>query len=89
MSDEQTRLLQQILEVQKEQLEFTKQHSQRALGLSELALARQQRSMRSARIILLIMLGVLGLLLAFSMLRPKRSELPPADQPNSENPISV
>lgn len=88
MSDEQTRLLQQILEVQKEQLEFTRQHSTRALEMSNLALARQQGSIRTARILLLIMVITLGLLVAFTILKPKRSELPPPE-PMLEDPISA
>jgi len=61
MSDEQTRLLQQILETQREHLAFAKQQREEFVTMQKTALAVQGKSVRMSRIALWVLFILLGL----------------------------
>lgn len=91
MSDEQTRLLQQILDTQKEHLAFAKQHSERALALSDTALATQKSAMtrqrRVLRVLLLIMIVLLGIM-AYAIMPPRGEPTRHSSESTSAQPAT-
>lgn len=74
MSDEQTRLLEQILEVERESLAFAKQQHEKFLELQQTALARQKKALVQSRIALAAMFAAIALLVLVVVLRrPNRA----------------
>jgi hypothetical protein len=78
MSDEHARLLEQILQVQKEQLAFARQQREEFTKMQQTALAGQAKSLRMSRFAIAFMLVVVGLLVAAVAFSPK---LPHPQQP--------
>ena len=81
MSDEQTRLLQQILEVEKEHLAFAKQHSEEFKAMQQIALAGQKRGLRMSRFVIWFMIIVVGLVVAVTILNPVTEDKPQEEAP--------
>jgi hypothetical protein len=67
MSDEQTRLLQQILDTQREHLAFAKQQREEFAAMQKTALAVQGKSVRMSRIALWVLFTLLGLVAAVAI----------------------
>jgi hypothetical protein len=82
MSDEQTRLLQQILEIQKEQLAFAKSQREEFMAVQQTALAGQRKGLCMSRFVLVLLLVAVAVFVAatrWSLSAPdySRSELSP------------
>jgi len=72
MNDEQTELLKQILEVQKESLAFSKQYREEVKATNEAALAGQRQSLRMSRIAIVVLVVALGILVVGFLARRSR-----------------
>ncbi len=68
MSDEQTRLLQQILEVEREHLAFAKQQREEFMAMQQTALAGQRKSLRMSRFVIWVMILSIGLVVGLAIL---------------------
>ncbi len=66
MSDEHERLLQQILDVQREQLAFAKQQREELMAMQRQALAGQNKGLRMSRFVILFMLLLVGAFVALT-----------------------
>ncbi len=75
MSDEQTRLLQQILDVSKEQLAFVKQQREELMAMQRTALQGQKSSLRMSRFVIAFMLIAVALLIAVSVLSSRNEDV--------------
>lgn len=80
-SDEQTHLLQQILEVQKEQLAFSKQNSQEFKAMQQAAIEGQKKGLRMSRFALLVLILAVGLLVGSIFLNSGIEEKPDGEKP--------
>ena len=78
MSDEQTEILRQILDVQKEQLAFAKRQREEFMAVQQTALAGQNKSLRMSRFVIVFMVVVIGAIVAIAFLHsaPKDAENP-------------
>jgi hypothetical protein len=77
MSDEQTRLLQQILETSREQLAFAKQQHEQFLKLQNEAVAGQRSGLRMSRFVFAFMFFSIALLVLLALLNRENPEEPP------------
>ena len=64
MADEQTELLRQILELQKQQFAFAKEQREEVMAIQRIAVSRQAKSLRMGQVAMLILLVAIGMLVA-------------------------
>lgn len=87
MSDEQTELLKQILEVQKESLALTKQYREEVKATNEAALSGQRQSLRMSRIAIVVLVVALGILVVGYLARRSREgDRAPSSAPSQVAP---
>jgi hypothetical protein len=84
MSDEQTEILRQILETQKEQLAFAKQHREEFAALQRIALARQSKALRLSAVAVAVLVVALGLLFLSVLARSDKEPKNPSVQQQAE-----
>ncbi len=83
MSDEQTELLKQILDVQRETLAFAKQQHEQFLVLQQTALADQKKGLGMSRFVLAFMLIMVGLCVFIAVSRATRQEASTTRSPDA------